>query len=70
MTKTKPKGKTSLEVKKSDLEISNDHDIAREELSGHKDNESLNVSETDEDENEGTGSGNIERSDEDPFKGK
>ncbi len=70
MSKTKPKRGSRRSRKKSDLKISEDHDLAREELSGHKRNHSLSVSETDDDENEGVGSGNLERSDDDVLKNK
>lgn len=70
MSKTKPKRGSRRSQKKSDLTISEDHDLAREELSGHKSNRSLNVSETDDDENEGVGGGNLERSDDDVLKNK
>jgi hypothetical protein len=70
MTKTKPKPSDEKKAKKPALNISEDEDLTREELSGHRENHSLNVSDTDEDENEGVGGGNIERSDEDVFKDK
>jgi hypothetical protein len=70
MTKTKPKPGEQKKAKKPDLDLSEDDDLAREELSGHKEDHSLNVSETDDDENEGVGGGNIERSDDDVFKDK
>jgi hypothetical protein len=70
MTKTKPKSGTRKKSQKRDLNLSEDHDLAREELSGHKENQSLNVSETDDNENEGLGGGNLERSDDDVFKSK
>jgi hypothetical protein len=70
MTKTKPKSGSQKKPKKDTLNLSDDHDLAREELSGHKPNQSLNVSETDDNENEGIGGGKIERSDDDIFKDK
>jgi hypothetical protein len=68
MTKTKPKSGTRKKSKKMPLNLSEDHDLAREELSGHQENQSLNVSETDDNENEGIGGGKLERSDDDIFK--
>jgi hypothetical protein len=70
MTKTKPKSGTQKKPKKATLNLSDDHDLAREELSGHQHNQSLNVSETDDNENEGIGGGKLERSDDDVFKDK
>jgi hypothetical protein len=70
MTKTKPKSGARKKPKKTTLNLSDDHDLAREELSGHQDNQSLNVSETDDNENEGIGGGKLERSDNDVFKSK
>lgn len=68
MTKTKPKSGVRKTAKKDAPDLSDDHDMAVEELSGHKHDQSLNTSETDDDENEGMGGGNIERSDDDVFK--
>lgn len=70
MTKTKPNARKKENPKKAPLRLSEDHDLASEELSGRSRDESLNVSETDEDENEGIGGGNLERSDDDVFKNK
>lgn len=52
------------------FDLSQDHEMSAKELSDRDNEESLEVSETDEDENEGTGSGNLERSDDDVFKDK
>jgi hypothetical protein len=68
MTKTKPKSVPRKKAKTSTPDLSDDHDMAVEELSGNKHDQSLNASETDDDENEGMGGGNIERSDDDVFK--